>query len=217
MKLVDGNPNDPSNGLWRFGLYFLYKGLGDSVDNPKEAREYYNQALRESTRLAKEDAKDYPGLDPQSLRWQSLIDLADMNRNEGNEDQKNHKEQEAKALWKDARDLYQEALPVALKLAQSQPPGDIADADQWQDANQQTLWVSYMMLGTMEQDAHDKRRWYEKAMGLATSRYQNEQKAAARKPAQEQQGKKHPSESQAKKDLEKTLDALRRLDRAGKK
>ena len=74
-----------------------------------------------------------------------------------------------------------------------------------------------MMLGTMEQDAHDKRRWYEKAMGLATSRYQNEQKAAARKPAQEQQGKKHPSESQAKKDLEKTLDALRRLDRAGKK
>jgi hypothetical protein len=64
-----------------------------------------------------------------------------------------------------------------------------------------------MALGDVEQDARNKRRWYEKARTSAEEAYKDEQKSL------EDHAKSALSESQAKKDLDNSVKALRELDR----
>jgi hypothetical protein len=195
---------DPKNRVWRFDLYFLYKGLGDTVEDESESREFYTKALDESTKLAQEDPKDDKA---QTLLWASLTDLGDWSKGQGDEDEKKHDQENAHARWKEASILYQQALPIAQELAQTTPnDGDAESRAQ----HQHMIWATYEDLGQVEPDIRNKRIWYEKARKLASDAYQKDQQSAAKRLLEERA--KNANESQAKKDLDETLQALRDLD-----
>ena len=99
-------------------------------------------------------------------------------------------------------------MSVAEKLEQSKPAGSNADSHAQHLMYEHMLWVNYMALGDVEQDVSSRRSWYEKARTLATELYTEDQ---AQKLAEERP-KTRSIESQAKKDLDKTLEALRELD-----
>ena len=142
---------DPGNRVWRFDLCFIYKGLGDSVEDSARSREFYNHAIAESTRLTEQEPKDPKALE---VRWQSLIDLGDWYENDG-------KDQKATI------DQYLQALSVAQKLSQAKLGDNNAE---------HLLWVSYMMIGDAEGSLRDKRHWYQEAKKLADNRYKNARK-----------------------------------------
>lgn len=193
---------DPKNRVWRFDLYFLYKGLGDTVEDESESREFYTKAVDESTKLAQEDPKDDKA---QTLLWASLTNLGDLSKGQGDDYEKKHDEENAHARWKEASTLYQQALPIAQKLDQAAPNG--GDAYR----RRHMIWATYEALGDVEPDIHNKRSWYEKARKSANDTYQEDQQSAARKLLEERA--ENATESQAKKDLDQTLKALLELDR----
>ncbi len=148
--------SEPGNRVWRFDLYFLYKGLGDTVEDNEAARKYYVQALSESTRLAEYDPSDNKA---QEVRWQSLTDLGDWSKNNGND-------------LKAGIEQYRLALAIGEKLNQVKPP----------DRHfQHILWASYMTLGDAEGNAAEKYGWYEKARKLAQDLVQKD--LASREPS----------------------------------
>lgn len=191
LKLVG---SDPKNRVLRFDLNFLRKDLADAIEDedPSEARKQYDQALAESTQLVQEDTKDDAA---QTVLWDSFFKLGDWSQNNEKDNQ-------------NAIAFYQQALTVAEKLEQSNPPGS-ANSHAQHLMYEHMLWANYMALGDVEPDVSSRRSWYERARTLATERYKEDQ---AQKLAEERP-KAHPGESKARKDLDDTQKALAELDR----
>jgi len=140
---------DPKNRVWRFDLYFLDKALGDTIEANETARDYYLQAIKESTRLADEEPTDTKA---QEVLWQSLTDMGDWYKNSGYD-------------LNAAVEQYANALAIAEKLSRVKPP----------DRHfQHILWASYMTLGDVAGNIDEKRVWYEKAQNLAKSLVQQD-------------------------------------------
>jgi hypothetical protein len=190
LKLVN---RDPKNRIWREGLYFLYKGLGETVRDDGDARKFYHDGLEVSLSLAQDYARD-DGV----FTWQSLIDLGDLSIDDRDE--------------KGAIALYQQALLVAEALAKANPPGTDPDARVRHLTYGHDLWESYMALGDVKQDIRNRRSWYERALALAKELDKQSQDSDAQKAT----GKRSASgsgEGQPKKDLADASRALQELHR----
>jgi hypothetical protein len=188
---------DPKNRIWQEGLYFLYKGLGETVKENSEARKYYKDGLDISLALAQDYAKE-DGI----FVWESLIALGDLTVDDGDK--------------KGAIPTYQQALLVAEAIEKANPMGADPDSRSRHLKYGHDLWASYMDLGDAEQEARARRNWYEKALVLAKQLDKDSQDVTARK-ATEKRSEVGSGEVQPKHDIDEASRALSQLDHGAKK
>jgi hypothetical protein len=188
---------EPKDRIWREGLYFLYKGLGETVKDNSEARKYYKDGLDVSLGLAHDYSRE-DGI----FVWENLIALGDLTVDDRDK--------------KSAIAIYQQALLVAEGLANANPMGAEPDSRSRHLKFGHDLWESYMALGDTEQELHTRRNWYEKALAVAKQLDKESQDVTARK-ATEKRSEGGSGEGQPKHDIADASRALSQLDHGAKK